>query len=158
MTDEDNLTKVRMALPRFILRGVSGASFGKTFPVYRTTVLGRHSDCGIPLSGEGLSRRHAEISIEGSTLLVKDLGSANGTFINDERIEEGELKFGDELRLDTVRFLVQSPDGRSALETPPPPPDPVPENTGGNRMVPWIVGGTVVLAAIVAALLLSGVI
>src|SRR5690606_17318269 len=42
-------TVVRPALPRFVLRGVSGAGFGRTFPLVGPTVLGRAADCGIHL-------------------------------------------------------------------------------------------------------------
>lgn len=151
---DSDLTKVRMAVPRYVLRGVSGASFGKTFPIYRATTLGRQSDCDLTISGEGLSRRHAELSIEGARLIVKDLGSANGTFINDRRVEEGELAVGDELRLDNVRFLVQAPDGRGE------PADPTastPEAPDAVRVMPWVVGVTLALAVVVAALLVAGI-
>ena len=153
MGEEENLTMVRVALPRFILRGVSGASFGKTFPIFKTTTLGRHSECEITLSGDGLSRRHAELSIEGAALRVKDLGSANGTYVNDNRVEEASLGVGDELRLDNVRFLVQSPDSKAEL-----PPTPAPSPPAPVRWVPWAVGATVALALLVVVLLLTGVI
>jgi pSer/pThr/pTyr-binding forkhead associated (FHA) protein len=42
-------------------------------------------------------------------VLVEDMSSANGTFINDKRIQNGLLKPGEELRLDTVRFMLVAP-------------------------------------------------
>ena len=42
-------------------------------------------------------------------LVVEDQGSANGTFINDKRVQSGLLRPGDELRLDAVRFVLVAP-------------------------------------------------
>ena len=42
-------------------------------------------------------------------IAIEDLGSANGTYINDKRVHTGLAKHGDELRLDTVRFQVFAP-------------------------------------------------
>lgn len=107
---DDGRTKVRAALPRMILRGVSGATFGKTFPVTRELVIGRSSECDISVPTEEISRRHARVKPTPDGLLVEDLGSSNGTFINDRRIQrEGLLQPGDELRLDAVRFMLVAP-------------------------------------------------
>lgn len=106
---DDNHTKVRMALPKFILRGVSGTHFGKLYPLRGATVLGRHSECHICLNSEGVSRRHAELYVDEKGLRVKDLDSANGTFVNDEKVGERLLQVGDELRFDDLRFLIQTP-------------------------------------------------
>ena len=61
--EDDNRTRIRMALPQFILRGVSGVYFGKTFPLRGKTTLGRHSDNDIYVNVEGISRKHAVISV-----------------------------------------------------------------------------------------------
>ncbi|MCF6300774.1 MAG: FHA domain-containing protein [Proteobacteria bacterium] len=105
-----NKTRIRMALPKFILRGVSGAYFGKTYPLRGGTVLGRHSECDICVSADGISRKHAEITVEADGLRIKDLGSSNGTSVNGKQINsEVSLKVGDEVKLDNIRFLVQTP-------------------------------------------------
>lgn len=105
----DGLTRVRQVLPRFALRGVSGTTLGKCFGVTDNAVVGRQPDCDIPVPAEEISRRHARLKIVPDGLLVEDLGSANGTFINDNRIQSAVLKPGDELRLDTVRFILVAP-------------------------------------------------
>ena len=106
---DDNRTRVRMALPKYILRGVSGAYFGKTYPLRGATILGRHSECHICVNADGISRKHAQIDAEVDGLVVSDLGSSNGTFVNGKKIERADLNVGDELRLDNIRFLVQTP-------------------------------------------------
>ena len=107
--DDANQTRIRMALPKYILRGVSGTYFGKTYPLRGTTTIGRHSECDICVNSDGISRKHAQIAEHPDGLIVKDLNSSNGTYVNGEKIEEQVLKFGDEIRLDNIRFLVQSP-------------------------------------------------
>ncbi len=106
---DDNRTRIRMALPKFVLRGVSGAYFGKTFPLRGVTVMGRHSECHICLNSEGISRKHAQITVDSDGLTIKDLDSSNGTYVNGEKIEELLLKVGDEVKLDDLRFLIQTP-------------------------------------------------
>ena len=107
--ENDGRTRVRMALPRYVLRGVSGTTFGKTFPLFGTVTVGRHTDCDISIPGEEISRHHAKLQVMPDGIAVEDLGSANGTFINGKRVHQGMLKPGEELRLDTVRFLLAAP-------------------------------------------------
>jgi len=104
-----NATRVRMALPKFLLRGLSGAVFGKVFPVTGPIVIGRAAECDISVSADEMSRRHALVKPTADGLIVEDQGSANGTYVNDKRVQQGFLRPGDELRLDTVRFLLVAP-------------------------------------------------
>ncbi len=83
---------------------------GQTFEVRGSMVLGRDSACDIAIPVEHLSRRHAELSVQGARLVVKDLDSSNGTFVNGERVEEATLKPGDKLKFDVITFTVQGPD------------------------------------------------
>jgi pSer/pThr/pTyr-binding forkhead associated (FHA) protein len=108
-TGEDARTRVRNTLPKFMLRGVSGATFGKTFALTGTMVIGRQQDSDIPVPAEEISRHHARLQVTAEGVLVEDMNSANGTFINDKRIQTGVLKPGEELRLDTVRFMLVAP-------------------------------------------------
>ncbi|HQZ30581.1 MAG TPA: FHA domain-containing protein [Arenimonas sp.] len=108
--DEDSgATRVRMAVPKFVLRGVSGAVFGKVFPVAGPVVIGRAPECDISVHAEEISRRHALVKPTPEGLSVEDLGSSNGTYINARRVQQGFLNAGDELRLDAVRFIVVAP-------------------------------------------------
>ena len=63
----------------------------------------------IPVAAEEISRHHARLQVTPDGVLVEDLSSANGTFINDKRVQSGMLKPGEELRLDTVRFMLVAP-------------------------------------------------
>ena len=109
-SDEDSgATRVRMAVPKYVLRGVSGALFSKVFPVTGPVVIGRAAECDISVPADEISRRHALVKPTPEGLAVEDLGSSNGTFINGKRVQHGFLNPGDELRLDAVRFILVAP-------------------------------------------------
>lgn len=136
--DEDSgATRVRMAVPKYVLRGVSGAVFGKVFPVAGPVVIGRAPECDISVHAEEISRRHALVKPTQDGLSVEDLGSSNGTYINAKRVQQGFLNAGDELRLDAVRFIVVAPGQEMAQQaTRQLPSEPV--ATGGVNMSKWV--------------------
>lgn len=107
--DDSGATRMRAAVPKFILRGVSGPVFGKMFPVAGPTVIGRAPECSIPVTVDEISRRHCELKPVADGVSVEDLGSANGTYVNGQRVQKGFMKAGDELRLDAVRFMLVAP-------------------------------------------------
>jgi len=91
---------------------LSGQEFPLNFtPREQTLMLGRGSDCDIVIPGTHLSRHHAEMSLTGdSTIALKDLNSANGTFVNEHAISFKEIKAGDRLRFDVYSFRLFGPD------------------------------------------------
>ncbi|MFN9740026.1 MAG: FHA domain-containing protein [Pseudomonadota bacterium] len=152
--EDDGRTRVRMALPKYLLRGVSGGTFGKVFPLVGTMTVGRHSDCDISVPGEEISRHHARLSPMPDGVAVEDLGSANGTFIADKRIQQGLLKPGEELRLDTLRFLLVAP-GLAAQSVAAP--APAPASIAGGGGLRWVAVAMAVIAlAAVGAWVLIG--
>jgi predicted component of type VI protein secretion system len=71
------------------------------------TFIGRQEGCKIRIPSAEVSRKHCRLAMMNDLLAVEDLGSANGTFINDVRItEQSYLKPGDVLRVGPFRFLV----------------------------------------------------
>jgi pSer/pThr/pTyr-binding forkhead associated (FHA) protein len=79
------------------------------FPIKDHAIIGRDENCNITVPVSQLSRQHARLTPTGSFLLVKDLDSTNGTFLNGERITQGRAKPGDKLRFDVVTFDVVGP-------------------------------------------------
>jgi len=68
--------------------------------------LGRAAENDIRLDSEKVSRRHALIILEDDTFYIQDLGSANGTFVNGERVyDRTALHSGDEVKLGNLTFL-----------------------------------------------------
>lgn len=61
-------------------------------------VVGRDRSCSIVLTHPAVSRRHAKITLAGNSVILEDMKSANGTFVNNTRIEKANLKPGDVVR------------------------------------------------------------
>jgi pSer/pThr/pTyr-binding forkhead associated (FHA) protein len=91
---------------------VRGPNAGSRFLLDReTTTVGRHPDSDIFLDDVTVSRRHAELIRTGSHLVVKDLGSLNGTYVNGERVDERQLGTGDELQIGRFKLLFVAGEG-----------------------------------------------
>ena len=94
----------------FALVIVENGDVGKEFELTKkVTVIGRKAK-DIRISDSSISGRHASLTLDGDGVLVKDLGSKNGTYINQEKIQEGRLELGDRLRLGQVTFALESGD------------------------------------------------
>ena len=70
-----------------------------------STIAGRHPEADIFLDDVTVSRRHAEFVRHGTAFEVKDMGSLNGTYVNQERVEEILLQNGDELQVGKYRMV-----------------------------------------------------
>jgi len=147
--DDMGHTRVRMAMPKFLLRGVSGPTFGKVYAMVGTLTVGRSSESDISIASDEISRQHAKLQASPAGIVVEDLGSANGTFINDKRIQTGVLKPGEELRLDTVRFMLVAPgmDAKQQATAARAEPAKVEAKSGGGHAI-----GIVIAIVIVAAI------
>src|SRR4051812_49990958 len=112
-----------------IVRG-RGASEAITLGDGVTTV-GRHDDCQLRIKSSQVSRKHCELFEKKGLLLVKDLGSSNGTFVNGKRIQEQRvLEPGDELTIGQVMLKVAK-----AGQAPPPAPSRPPLKPGDTAVV-----------------------
>ena len=82
----------------------SGADAGRRFDLETGfLVLGRSPDAQVRIDTPGISRRHAELQVYGNTVVLRDLGSANGSHVNDRRVESpAQLKDGDLVRVANV--------------------------------------------------------
>ncbi len=73
-----------------------------------TLVIGRDENPdGIQILDQGISRRHAEIFRIGEMYFIRDLGSRNGTFVNEEKISEELLRVGDEIKIGSTILLFE---------------------------------------------------
>src|SRR3954464_10340797 len=119
----------------FIVKGPSGVE--KAYPMRAISgTIGRSDQCDISVKDSSMSGRHAEITKINGEIRVKDMGSANGIWLNGERVEEGELFDGDVLRLGQTSVRIDVVGGRKR-----------PEGGLSARLVAALVGGVLVLAA-----------
>jgi hypothetical protein len=72
-------------------------------------VVGRSSDCNLVVDDALVSRRHAQLKVEGGSVFVEDLGSANGVLVNDERIEgRRELRPDDRIGIGKQQMVIRA--------------------------------------------------
>ena len=101
----------------------TGGQLKQIFLKKAVTTLGRDQDCDLRIPIESCSRHHCEIRIEGEQLFARDLGSANGTYVNNERIEEVELQAGDSLMIGPIVVRIRINGEPADLGAPPKKPD-----------------------------------
>lgn len=69
--------------------------------------VGRHDDCTVRIKSSQVSRKHCELFEKKGTLIVKDLGSANGTYVNGKRVQGQQvLEPGDELTIGGIKLRI----------------------------------------------------
>ncbi|MCA9549596.1 MAG: FHA domain-containing protein [Myxococcales bacterium] len=105
----------------FALTAVTGELTGQSIPVEGSLTVGRADDCDLVLTERRLSRRHARFYEEDGRWFVEDLGSPNGTVVNERRVRKCELHPGDTIVLCKSTFRVQ---GEGDDQTEPPDPGP----------------------------------
>ena len=109
---------------RYALRIMRGRSNAKLLKLIDgVTSLGRHDDCLIRVRSSQVSRRHCEIYKHDGTLMIRDLDSSNGTFVNGKRVQGRQaLSPGDVLTIGTVTFSVDLlRPARASVQAPPVP-------------------------------------
>ena len=84
---------------------IYGDELGKKYNLNTpSVVVGRSSKCDIQIDQESISRNHSKIVNTGKSILVRDLGSTNGTYVNDEPVEEYILRDGDLIKIGRTIF------------------------------------------------------
>jgi pSer/pThr/pTyr-binding forkhead associated (FHA) protein len=104
-------------MPKLVIlnQGMTGRTFDLS--VERTTV-GRVEDNTFQIADASVSSHHAEIILRGPEIIIKDIGSTNGSFINGEKIMETVLKAGQILKFGQVELRID--DGSPAVASPAP--------------------------------------
>lgn len=103
---------------------IEGTEAGKRHPLTAdATVLGRHSNCDLVVTGPAVSGTHCRIEKTAEGYRVVDLGSTNGTFVNGQRVESQGLRNQDVLKLGSTPLRIEgddlpaSPDGLDPART-----------------------------------------
>ena len=84
------------------------------------TPVGRRDDCDLRIPAETVSRRHCQFEVGPAEVVLIDLGSSNGTFVNANKIvdEDVVLKPGDQIRIGPATFTIQIDGEPAELEAP----------------------------------------
>ncbi len=130
------------------LEVVRGENAGEVFKVGYKTTIGRERDNDIVLLDLKASRYHAQIVMESGQWLLKDLGSANGTYLNNTTLTTPTaLKAGDRVGLGETELAFQIP-GQTSAETAPyeaiaASPAPIQQKQPPKSGQPWLVWGAI---------------
>jgi len=105
--------------PAFYLVVVGGVHDGRAIPVVPPFLIGRASECHLRPASTAVSSLHCVIEDREGHIFIQDLGSTNGTFLNDDRlISDCLLRDGDELGVGPLQFLVSSDAPIRVVENP----------------------------------------
>jgi predicted Zn finger-like uncharacterized protein len=88
----------------------AGPEKGKRFPITKPRVILGRGEVDIVLDDPEISRQHCAVEMRGVTGLLIDLGSTNGTFINEQKIETGELEHLSEFRIGSSTLMLMVTD------------------------------------------------
>ncbi len=84
---------------------IYGLELGKKFNLTRSQmIIGRSSKADVQIDQEAVSRNHCKIINTGNAVLLRDMGSTNGTYVNDEMIDEYVLRDGDFIKVGRCIF------------------------------------------------------
>ena len=79
---------------------IYGPELGRKYGLESSSVtLGRSNKCDVQIDQESVSRAHSKIVNAGRAVRIRDLGSTNGTYVNDELVEERTLNDGDFIKI-----------------------------------------------------------
>jgi diguanylate cyclase (GGDEF)-like protein len=98
--DFQPLSTVTVSKDRACIVVIYGPELGKRAALgYGAFEIGRSSRADLAIDQESISRHHARISFDGQRHVIEDLGSTNGTFVNDRQVQRCVLQDGDQIKL-----------------------------------------------------------
>ena len=154
--------------PRMVLRGLSGAHHGRSVTLDQPRVVGRLPECDVRIDDAAFADRHARLEPHAEGVVLRDLGSHEGSVVNGWPVRNALLRAGDQVVFETQRFVVEAPnlgapnDTRRSLQQPASGEETVQPAMEGTtqrssvRRVPWLLLAALLLAAAVSLLLLYG--
>jgi pSer/pThr/pTyr-binding forkhead associated (FHA) protein len=87
---------------------LDGLQAGELFELKKRCTVGSAPDCDVILKDPSISGRHAEFIPSSNGFRLNDLGSTNGTFVNDKRVSSHDLIDNDNVRLGRTNFKFKS--------------------------------------------------
>lgn len=99
----------RTAASRVVLRGVSGAYFGRSVSLQEPLLVGRSAQAQLRLDEPDIDERHAQLELHGECVLLRDLGSHEGSVVNGVPVKSAVLHPGDQIAFDGHRFVLEAP-------------------------------------------------
>ena len=79
----------------------------KSFSLAASTVIGRERRCNLFIPLASVSRKHCKLLCDRGRWIIRDLGSRNGTILNENRIDESDIKPGDSIKIGPLKFVFE---------------------------------------------------
>lgn len=152
---------------RMVVRGVAGPHHGRCYTLDRPRTIGRASECDIRIDDASFAPRHARLEAHADGVVLRDMGSVEGSLVNGRPVRNALLQPGDQLVLESQhRFVIEAPSRRGVAEPAPAPQlgefeaeeraRPAPALPSSVRRMPWLLLAAALLAAALSLLLLYG--
>ncbi len=148
---------------RVLLRGLGGKHHGRSFTLEQPRLIGSAADADIRIDDPVFAERHAQISLLGGRVVLRDLGSSDGSLLNGHPVRDAWLAPGDQLVFDTLhRFVLEAPGASVERLATAPMHDSIedtiapPAAPPGWRRWPWLLLAALLTAGALAALLMFG--
>lgn len=107
--NRENSSNSAICAERFVLRGVGGAHYGRSFPLCDPVVIGRGESADIRLDEPAMGDRHARVELHGDRVVLRDLGAGDGTRLNGVPVRNALLAAGDQLAWEQNRYVLEAP-------------------------------------------------
>lgn len=152
---------------RLVIRGIAGPHHGRCYPLDKPRTIGRASECDIRIDDASFAERHARLEAHADGVVLRDMGSVEGSLVNGRSVRNALLRPGDQLVLESQhRFVIEAP-SRGGGGEPPHTPHPVEFEAeerarpaaalpSSVRRMPWLLLAAALLAAALSLLLLYG--
>ena len=99
----------RVSASRVVLRGRSGAHYGRSFTLTEPRVVGRAAGCDIRIDDAALADRHAQFELHGDRVVLRALAGGEFMSVNGIPVRDAVLSPGDQVVIDQNRFLLEAP-------------------------------------------------
>jgi len=154
----DTATDADSADPRVLLRGVGGADHGRAFPLTRPLLIGRSAHADIRIDDPTFAEQHARLESVRGQVVLRDLGSSEGSLVNGHAARAAILAHGDQIVFAThARFVLETPTAPQRAPAPATPAQAPPPSPPARQSHPlWLLLAAAALATGLALLLMFG--
>jgi len=144
--------------PRVLLRGVGGADHGRAFPLTRPLLIGRSAHADIRIDDPTFAEQHARLESVRGQVVLRDLGSSEGSLVNGHAARAAILAHGDQIVFAThARFVLETPTAPQRAPAPATPAQAPPPSPPARQSHPlWLLLAAAALATGLALLLMFG--
>lgn len=153
---------------RMLLRGVGGPHHGRSFTLDTARLVGRAGESDIRVNDPNFAERHARLEAHADGVILRDMGSVEGSLVNGRPVRHALLQPGDQVVFGSQhRFVVEAPMQRTVVPDAAAPaakprvPEVEPTRTpptvkSSARRIPWLLLAAILLSAALSLLLLYG--